>query len=300
MGGMRAVDVAVAVVRNAHGQVLLAERTPRQTAPGFWELPGGKIEHDETPAAAAARELAEETGLAAQALRPLMSYDHVFPTKRVRLHLFDVAAWQGTPSGREGQRLAWADPASPGVAPILPSNTRVLTALGLPARMEIIGRAGPADAVLAEARAALAARERLLQLRGTTLAPDQFVTIARRICLLAQDRGAKVLLAGSPQQASRAGAAGVHSLARGLRTMAARPPVLLWSVEVEDADDLARAQALGADLAVMPAAAAGRLSTALTLPVYIVDGSGPAVRLAAQATQAAATTRPPVPARTVW
>jgi 8-oxo-dGTP diphosphatase len=275
--GRAAIDVAVAVVRMTGGHVLMAERTARQVAAGFWELPGGKIEPGETPGQAAARELLEETGLTAGALQPLMTYDHAFPTKRVRLHIFHAPVWHGRPTGREGQRLAWTDPASPAVAPILPSNDRVLTALGLPYRMEIIDLA--ASAPLAQAHAALSAGARLLHLRGDRLAPDQRVAMARRICQLAHNTGARVLLAGSAQEAARAGATGLHSHAASLRTMMARPPVRLWSVSCHDADDISRAEALGADLAVLRspvggprASAAVRLPRPARLPVYAEDG----------------------------
>ncbi|HSK37323.1 MAG TPA: NUDIX domain-containing protein [Actinomycetota bacterium] len=57
--------VAVGLVaRDPAGRLLLVERAnpPHQ---GRWSLPGGRVEGGETIAAAAARELAEETGLEA-------------------------------------------------------------------------------------------------------------------------------------------------------------------------------------------------------------------------------------------
>jgi 8-oxo-dGTP diphosphatase len=269
--GMAHVEVAVAVVCNSAGEVLLAERTPRQVAAGFWELPGGKIEPGETSLQAAARELAEETGLHATALRPLMRYDHAFPTKRVRLHLFTVTDWRGTPNGREGQRLAWADPALPSVAPILPSNTRVLTVLGLPKTLDIID--------LTEIHAKLAAGARLLSMQATRLAPDQRVAVARRISAIAQGFGAKTLLAGSALEADRAGATGLHSSAASLRTLTTRPQVKLWSVAVENAADLSRASALGADLALLSSPLAAALPAPLDLPLYVADDRGQARQL---------------------
>lgn len=45
--------------------ILVAQRRPdAPVLPGYWEVPGGKVEPGEDPLAAARRELAEETGIA--------------------------------------------------------------------------------------------------------------------------------------------------------------------------------------------------------------------------------------------
>src|SRR3954451_8848815 len=56
------VECAGAVVRDERGRLLLVRRG-RPPAAGLWSLPGGRIEPGETAAAAAAREVREETGL---------------------------------------------------------------------------------------------------------------------------------------------------------------------------------------------------------------------------------------------
>lgn len=58
----RPVECAGAVVRDEAGRLLLVRRG-RPPAEGLWSLPGGRIEPGETAAAAAVREVREETGL---------------------------------------------------------------------------------------------------------------------------------------------------------------------------------------------------------------------------------------------
>lgn len=55
--------LGVSVATWRHGKVLLIQRG-HDPWRGAWSLPGGRVERGETLAAAAARELAEETGLA--------------------------------------------------------------------------------------------------------------------------------------------------------------------------------------------------------------------------------------------
>lgn len=266
MNRLPPVPVAVAVVRDSSGRVLVAERTPRQIAAGYWELPGGKIEAGETPEQAARRELAEEAGLRAETVRPWLVYDYAFPTRSVRLHVFLVDRWSGVPDGREGNRLAWVDPARPAVGPVLPSNRRALALLSLPA---VLGRVALANGAPFRPDGPAADASLLLAAGGT---PGQRVQAARRLA----DRGARLLLEGTPLEAMQAGSLGLSSPWPDWRRFAGRPPVDLWAVQCASRGELAHAAALGADLAILPAqAAAADVASSLArapLPVYLDGG----------------------------
>jgi 8-oxo-dGTP diphosphatase len=283
------VDVAVNILRDADGRVLMAERTAGQISAGFWELPGGKIDAGETPIEAAARELAEEIGVQALVVRPWIQYVHAFRIREVRLFFFRVERWAGTPHGREGQRLAWIDPASPSVAPILPSADRVLTALALPqvyAAGATVRADGP-ERFLARVERGLRQGVRLIQVREPEMAPDQRVNFARRVSALARPYGARVLLVGSALEARRAGLDGLHSSCDELRRLSSRPSVKLWLASCHSAEDLRRATMLGADAVVLsPVLPTGahpghtpfgwdgfqRLATQATIPVFAQGG----------------------------
>lgn len=261
------VDVAVGIVQRGDGRVLMAERSARQIAAGYWEVPGGKIDPGETAAEAAARELAEEVGIRVQALKPWQTYEHAFRTRRVRLHCFRIERWSGEPHGREGQRITWADPAAPACAPLLPSNTRLLQSLALPpvcVRLDAARLGGPA-ALLPALSQALAVGWRLFVLRLDGLEGDQQVLWARRLGTLAAASGARLLLDGTALGARRAGLAGLHADRAMLRRLAQRPDVRLWSAECADRNDLEQARALAADLLLWTGA--GEPPTLLP-PVY--------------------------------
>ncbi|HSC96201.1 MAG TPA: NUDIX domain-containing protein, partial [Burkholderiales bacterium] len=57
------IEVAAAVVQRPDGAFLLAQRPPGKVYAGYWEFPGGKVEHGEPPHRALARELHEELGI---------------------------------------------------------------------------------------------------------------------------------------------------------------------------------------------------------------------------------------------
>ena len=284
------IDVAVTVLQDAQGKVLLAERTLRQLSAGYWELPGGKVDPGESPAEAAQRELREEIGVSSHGLIPWLVYQHRFPLRRIRLHLFRAQQWSGTPRGCEGQRLRWVDPANPAVSPILPSCERALAALALPPRYAVLD-ADRGTAVPALQRA-IDSGARLLQLHAHALSPEQRSNLARRLDAIARGHGARILLHGSAQEVRRAGIAGLHSEAAQLRRLQARPDVGLWIPVCHDAADVQRAVALGADAVVLSqvlggdgAAATGplgweglaRLAAVTPIGIYAAGGMNPAL-----------------------
>jgi len=123
------LDVAVAVVTR-EGRVLVARRGDGSHLEGLWEFPGGKIEPDESPEAAAARELAEETGLGAGALEPLTVFLHSYPERTVRLHVFLARASEGEVVSGTGQAWEWVARDDLAALPMPEANRAILRALG--------------------------------------------------------------------------------------------------------------------------------------------------------------------------
>jgi 8-oxo-dGTP pyrophosphatase MutT (NUDIX family) len=77
------VSVKGVVLRNDAVVLLKNER-------GEWELPGGKLEPDETPESCVVREIAEECSLAVEAISPLgeWTYQEILPPQGVRIVTF--------------------------------------------------------------------------------------------------------------------------------------------------------------------------------------------------------------------
>ena len=63
------VHVAGCVLLDDYGRILLLHRNFGET--GLWYLPGGKLEEEETPEAAAVREISEELGVSVRLARKL-------------------------------------------------------------------------------------------------------------------------------------------------------------------------------------------------------------------------------------
>ncbi|KTD08257.1 8-oxo-dGTP diphosphatase [Legionella jamestowniensis DSM 19215] len=103
------MKVAVAVILNQSGEVLITRRPSHVPHGGLWEFPGGKVEPDETPAEALVREIKEEVGLEILSFRFLEEITHAYSTKVVSLLIFVVRDYKGEPHCLESQMdLRWA------------------------------------------------------------------------------------------------------------------------------------------------------------------------------------------------
>jgi len=106
----KVIRVAVAILQKPDGQVLLASRPHGKGWAGWWEFPGGKIEENETPEIALARELQEELGVTPLSVQAWMQRRFDYPAthddeaKTVLLHFYFVSAWQGELQTLEGQQ----------------------------------------------------------------------------------------------------------------------------------------------------------------------------------------------------
>jgi 8-oxo-dGTP diphosphatase len=87
--------------------LLLAERPAGKHMAGGWEFPGGKREPGEERIDTLRRELREEIGIEILEAEPLISYEHEFPDRTIKLDLWFVTRWTGTPESLEGQNLKW-------------------------------------------------------------------------------------------------------------------------------------------------------------------------------------------------
>lgn len=126
-------------------EVLLTRNSPHGPRPGLWTLPGGGVEHGESPVDALHRELAEETGLTGEVERLLGTLDERFtgtaPDGREEdfhgvdlVYLVEVGAGEPRVAAddRTTDDVAWhpllaAVDGTLGVVPLVPAAVALLT-----------------------------------------------------------------------------------------------------------------------------------------------------------------------------
>ena len=97
--------VGAVIIRD--GLVLAAQRGEGMTLAGKWEIPGGKIESDESPRSALSREIAEELGCSISVGRRVASTTHKYDFGVIKLKTYYASIELGDPQASEHTELRW-------------------------------------------------------------------------------------------------------------------------------------------------------------------------------------------------
>lgn len=102
--------IAVGVVRDARGRLLIVRRPEDAMLGGLWEFPGGKQEEGETLPETVRRELREELGVDVDVSpQPFRVVRHAYSHFTITLHAFHATLKAGTPDPgtQNGEPLRW-------------------------------------------------------------------------------------------------------------------------------------------------------------------------------------------------
>jgi 8-oxo-dGTP diphosphatase len=123
--------VVAAVIERGDRRILIGQRREQDTSPLKWEFPGGKVEGDETPEVALARELREELGAVLLRCTEIARITHRYANMAEPLEIRFFAAEIG-----EGQlvptvftQVVWALPRELAQYDFLAANGRLVADL---------------------------------------------------------------------------------------------------------------------------------------------------------------------------
>ena len=289
-GMTRYIHVAVAVVVDGQGRVLISQRPGHVHQGGLWEFPGGKLEADEAAETGLMRELHEELGITVQAARPLIRVYHAYPDKSVLLDVWRVTRYNGEPEGLEGQPIEWVATGDLRDYRFPVANDPIIKALQLPDRYLITPEPGPG--FLAKLERVLAGGISLVQLRAKAMSPADYRALVPEVLSVCRAANARLLLNADPQLAQELDADGVSLSSARLMALAERPVALkLVAGSCHTQAEVEHACALGLDFVAVSPVQATRshpgavvlgfdglraLTELATVPVYALGGMGEA------------------------
>jgi 8-oxo-dGTP diphosphatase len=253
------VHVAVGVIRNHDGRILVALRSADQHLGGLWEFPGGKVEAGESVEQALARELHEELGINVLANSALCCIQHDYSDKSVLLDVWIVTEFSGTAQGKEGQPLRWLFPHELEHTDFPQANRAIIRALQLPdfiALADTNSELSPAS--LTEFLQKLPASA-LLRLRNSSVELSVVTPSESQLAFL-NNHGQRLIIDMPAAHGTHdvhpqwlSSVCGVHANRHVLKTLRSRPVAdhQLFGASCHNAQELMLAQVLGADYVLL-------------------------------------------------
>lgn len=291
---MKPLQVAVGVVKNNEGQVLISLRDKFLHQGGLWEFPGGKIESGESAEQALGRELKEELAITVIAATPLITIKHQYPDLAVQLNVFLVEQYSGDAKSCEGQPFKWINPAELTNHAFPVANQPIITAAQLPPYYAILDDADE-SLLLINLQKILSRGIKLIQLRLKTVSPQTIETFLEQAYPLCRQQGASLLINSAVKNAEYFAVDGIHLTSRHLMSITKRPTFppgtskqAHWiSASCHNLQELQHAQTIGVDFVVLAPVLATKthpeteplgweqfekLVSQVNLPVYALGG----------------------------
>jgi 8-oxo-dGTP diphosphatase len=102
----RPIRVVAAVIAK-NGRYLITQRRPTAVLPLLWEFPGGKVEANETDAAALKREVMHRLGVEVSVGSLISFVSHPYERYTVALHLYECKIVAGDPVEQNVLAYRW-------------------------------------------------------------------------------------------------------------------------------------------------------------------------------------------------
>ncbi len=282
---MAMIHVAVGVIRNRHGEILITKRHDHVHQGGLWEFPGGKVESGETVEAALRRELHEELGIQVTESAPLIQVRHHYDDRCVLLDVFEIERFEGEPRSREGQPLAWVMPEKLSPSAFPAADKPIIDAVRLPTFYAVLENVPNPESYRQRFQALLQKGIRLIYWRARNLPEPIYLQLTEEFVQLAKATDATVMLRDTTPFDSPG--TGVHLTASRLVTLKKRPPGNIVAAACHSLEELRMADELQLNFAVLspilpttthPNASPLGWDTAtqwlkhVNLPVYLMGG----------------------------
>lgn len=216
------LHVAVGVIWDGSGNVLISRRHQSAHQGGLWEFPGGKVEVGESVETALARELKEELDISIGKIQPLIKIKHQYTDLTVLLDVWSVLDFTGEPKGCEGQAVQWV--ASEGLHDyeFPEANKAIITAARLPSEYAILN-GFDTQLLLADLKIILASGVSLIQARLKSMSAEavfDFINLAVPFCEI---EGARLLVNSAVEGVEKLNVHGIHLTSRDLMALDAKP-----------------------------------------------------------------------------
>lgn len=281
------LHVAVGIIKNCEGKILISLRADTVHQGGLWEFPGGKIKEKESVEQALGRELKEELNISILELAPLIKIKHQYDDLEVFLDAWVVTLFSGKPFGLEGQEVKWVCQNQLADYSFPEANYPIINATRLPEQYAILN--GSDQAVLFNnLNKMLNDGVKLIQVRLKSLSTGAVRRFFQLVTPLCKEKGVQLLINSAVKNADKFDISGIHLTAQDLLGTKKRPIKYQWvAASCHNKEVLKHAEKIGVDFVVLAPVLATRthpdvkplgwgkfeeLVATVNLPVYALGG----------------------------
>ncbi|MEH6503171.1 MAG: Nudix family hydrolase [Cycloclasticus sp.] len=286
------LKVAVGVIRNKKGDVLISERPSHVHQGGLWEFPGGKLEPGESSYKALKRELFEELNISISSAKPLVKIYHQYENLSVLLDVYTVDDFQGEARGMENQAIRWVAVSELKNYSFPAANKRIIDTLKLPRFYPIVDETlGDSATMLAHLDKLIDRGYTMIQWRANSLNDKDYKQLAIRAMQLCEIKGVRLFLNTRLDLAIELNAHAVHLSADNLTFKREQvPDSIQLAASCHTAKELERAHDVGALFSLLSPVCATKshpgekplgwdvfatLAGSSTIPIFALGGLGP-------------------------
>jgi 8-oxo-dGTP diphosphatase len=288
------LKVAVGVIKNHRGEIIISQRAKNVHQGGLWEFPGGKFEKGESGKQALERELLEELNIEVLSAIPLMDIYYHYVDNPVHLDVYLVDEFKGTAVGMENQPVKWVPLTELKQYDFPVANRAILERLALPRCYPIVDDVvGTEKEMLVALKALISKGYTMIQWRTKSVKGERFKKLAREAIAICKGGGVRLYVNTTLALARELNAEAVHLSANEIKATALPSLAdgeLFIAASCHSKQELLEAKKKGVLFAVLSPVCATKTHVSakplgwtefsqqvasVELPVYALGGVGP-------------------------